>query len=366
MIEEFRIDVPQADLDDLSDRLARTRWTAPLPGPDWQRGVPVGYLRDLAEHWAVGYDWRAAEAELNRYPQYTTEIDGQRIHFLHVRSPHGNALPLLLSHGWPGSVVEFLDVIGPLTEDFHLVIPSLPGFGFSGPLSGPGWGVDRIAAAFAALMTRLGYERYGVQGGDFGAVITPAMGRRDPGAVIGVHVNAAAGGFMAPPRTRPDDTFTAAENQRLVLARRFAREGDGYFTQQSTKPQTLAYGLGDSPVGQLAWIVEKFYEWTHGDGIPIGKDRLLTNVMLYWLTGTAGSSANLYYEVMHGPRGAVERSPVPTGVAVFAEDMAIRRYAEAAHTITHWTDFDTGGHFAALEVPDLLVADVREFFSTLR
>ncbi|GAA0232382.1 epoxide hydrolase family protein [Cryptosporangium japonicum] len=366
MIAEFRIDVPGTDLDDLSDRLARTRWTPSLPGPGWQRGVPVDYLRHLAGYWAHGYDWRAAEAELNTHPQYTTDIDGQRLHFLHVRSPRADALPLLLVHGWPGSVVEFLDVLGPLREDFHLVVPSLPGFGFSGPLSGPGWGIERIADAFADLMGRLGYPRYGVQGGDFGAVIAPALGRRHPGNVAGVHVNAATAGFMAPGRVEPDDSFTAPERARLALSRRYRREGNGYFTQQATRPQTLAYGLHDSPVGQLAWIVEKFYEWTHGEGIPVDRERLLTNVMVYWLTGTAGSSANLYYEVLHtaGSHPA-EKSPVPTGVAVFAEDMAIRRFAEQRNTITHWTDFDTGGHFAALEVPDLLVADIRAFFSTL-
>ncbi|MFG1922219.1 epoxide hydrolase family protein [Cryptosporangium sp. NPDC048952] len=366
MIDRFRIDVAQADLDDLTDRLTRTRWTQSLPGPDWQRGVPVDYLRELAGYWAHGYDWRAAEAELNAHPQYTTVIDGQRVHFLHVRSADPDAVALLLLHGWPGSVVEFLDVIAPLSADFHLVIPSLPGFGFSAPLAGDGWGIDRIADASAELMARLGYPRYGVQGGDFGAVIAPAMGRRHPDAVIGVHVNAATGGFMAPGRVEPDDSFSAAEKQRLALSRYYRREGNGYFKQQGTKPLTLAYGLHDSPVGQLAWVVEKFFEWTHGDAIPVDRDRLLTNVTLYWLTGTAGSSANLYYEVLH-TRGMrpTGKSPVPTGVAVFAEDMAIRRYAEPLNTIVHWTDFDTGGHFAALEVPDLLVADVREFFGKL-
>ncbi|SHN43513.1 epoxide hydrolase family protein [Cryptosporangium aurantiacum] len=373
-MEPYRIEIPQPVLDDLADRLARTRWTTPLPGPDWQRGVPVDYLRDLAAYWADGYDWRAHEAELNRHPQFVTEIDGQRLHFLHVRSPHENALPLLLSHGWPGSVVEFLDVIGPLTEPsdpadaFHLIIPSLPGFGPSGPVREPGWGVERIAAAFAELMRLLGYDRYGAQGGDFGAVITPALGRLDAAHVVGVHVNAATGGFMAPGLVEPDDSFSAVEKERLERVRYYRREGNGYFKQQGTRPQTLAYGLSDSPVGQLAWIVEKFYEWTHGEGVPVDRDRLLTNVMLYWLTDTAGSSANLYYEILHsrGLRPGSGRSPVPTGVAVFAEDMAIRRYAEAANTIVHWTDFPTGGHFAALETPDLLVGDVRKFFRALR
>ncbi|TQS39735.1 epoxide hydrolase family protein [Cryptosporangium phraense] len=372
-MESFRFDVPQPVLDDLTDRLTRTRWAAPLPGPDWQRGVPPAYLADLAAYWADGYDWRTAEAELNTHPQFLTSIDGQPIHFLHVPSPHPDALPLLLVHGWPGSVVEFLDVIDPLTDPddpadaFSLVVPSLPGFGPSSPLAGAGWNIDRIASAFATLMRTLGYDRYGAQGGDFGAVITPALGRLDAEHVVGVHVNAATGGFMPTRPLDPDDSFSDVEKERLERLRYYHREGNGYFKQQGTRPQTLAYGLTDSPAGQLAWIVEKFYEWSHGDGVPVDRDRLLTNVMLYWLTGTAGSSANLYYEVLHS-RGlrVTGRSPVPTGVAVFAEDMAIRRYAEAANTVVRWTDFDTGGHFAALEVPGLLVEDVREFFRGLR
>jgi epoxide hydrolase len=379
-IEDFRVAVPQADLDDLADRLSRTRWPAALPGVAWERGVPVDYLRGLAAYWRDGFDWRAQEARLNSFPQYTTRIDGQRIHFLHVKSPEPAATPLLLLHGWPGSVVEFLDVIGPLSDPrshggdpataFDLVIPSLPGFGFSGPVTGPGWGSRRIATALAELMRRLGFARYGAQGGDFGAFIATDLGRVDPEHVIGAHVNAATVGFI-PLGDIPEEelaTFTPVELQRSKRLGNFLAEANGYYQIQATRPQTLSYGLTDSPAGQMAWIVEKFKEWTNsGHALPedaISKDAILTDVSLYWFTGTAGSSANSYYETMHGNDWPAP-SPVPTGVAVFAEDVAIRRYAEQSNTIVHWSDFETGGHFAALETPDLLVGDIRAFFAAL-
>ncbi len=379
-IEDFRVAVPQADLDDLADRLSRTRWPAALPGVAWERGVPVDYLRGLAAYWRDGFDWRAQEARLNSFPQYTTRIDGQRIHFLHVKSPEPAATPLLLLHGWPGSVVEFLDVIGPLSDPrshggdpataFDLVIPSLPGFGFSDPVTEPGWGSRRIATALAELMRRLGFARYGAQGGDFGAFIATDLGRVDPEHVIGAHVNAATVGFI-PLGDIPEEelaTFTPVELQRSKRLGNFLAEANGYYQIQATRPQTLSYGLTDSPAGQLAWIVEKFKEWTNsGHALPedaISKDAILTDVSLYWFTGTAGSSANSYYETMHGNDWPAP-SPVPTGVAVFAEDVAIRRYAEQSNTIVHWSDFETGGHFAALETPDLLVGDIRAFFAAL-
>jgi pimeloyl-ACP methyl ester carboxylesterase len=388
-IEEFRVSIPQADLDDLADRLARTRWPSSLPGAawdrgapgaGWERGVPVGYLRELAEYWRDGFDWRAQEARLNSYPQYTTRIDGQKIHFLHVKSPEPDATPLLLLHGWPGSVVEFTRVIGPLSDPrshgdgsapaFDLVIPSLPGFGFSGPVTEPGWGSRRIAGALAELMARLGYERYGAQGGDFGAFVAPDLGRVDPGHVIGVHVNAATMGFIPFGDIPEQDlaTFSPAEKERAQRLQGFLAEGNGYFQIQATRPQTLSYGLTDSPAGQLAWIVEKFKEWTNtGHALPedaIPRDEILADVSVYWFTGTAGSTANLYYESMHSGDWPTP-SQVPTGVAVFAEDVAIRRYAERANNIVHWSDFDTGGHFAALETPGLLVQDIRTFFASL-
>jgi pimeloyl-ACP methyl ester carboxylesterase len=388
-IEEFRVSIPQAALDDLADRLARTRWPASLPGAawdpaapgaGWERGVPVGYLRELAEYWRDGFDWRAQEARLNSYPQYLARIGGQKIHFLHVKSPEPDATPLLLLHGWPGSVVEFLRVIGPLSDPrshgggpapaFDLVIPSLPGFGFSGPVTEPGWGSRRIAGALAELMARLGYGRYGAQGGDFGAFVAPDLGRVDPDHVIGVHVNAATMGFI-PFGDIPDQdlaTFSPAEKERAQRLQGYLSEGNGYFQIQSTRPQTLSYGLTDSPAGQLAWIVEKFKEWTNtGHALPedaIPRDEILTDVSVYWFTGTAGSTANLYYESMHSGDWPTP-SQVPTGVAVFAEDVAIRRYAERANNIVHWSDFDTGGHFAAMETPGLLVQDIRTFFASL-
>ncbi|WP_181780626.1 epoxide hydrolase family protein [Pseudonocardia pini] len=373
-ITPFRIEIPEIALDDLDDRLARTRWGAPLPGAPWERGVPVDELRELVSYWRTGYDWRAQEALLNELPQFRTEIDGQHIHFLHVRSPEADALPLLLVHGWPGSVVEFLDVIGPLTEPaayggapadaFDLVIPALPGFGFSGPTREPGWDSHRIATAFAELMRRLGYDRYAAQGGDFGAFVVPDLGRVDAEHVVGVHVNAATMGFIPFGAVPAEEqaALTDVEQARLARLQTYLADGNGYFQIQATRPQTVAHALADSPAGQLAWVLEKFHEWSV---CPIDRDRILTNVMLYWLTDTAGSAANLYYESMHSERWP-SRSGVPTGVAAFAEDVAIRRYAEAVNTITHWSDFETGGHFAALEVPDLLVEDVRTFFRTLR
>ncbi len=380
-IRPFRVDVPQAELDDLRDRLGRTRWPAEIPGVGWSRGVPLDYLKELTEHWRTTYDWRKHEAALNEIPQFVTDIDGARVHFLHMRSNESGALPLILTHGWPGSVVEFLKVIGPLTDPaahggnredaFHLVIPSLPGFGLSGPVHEAGWSSDRTARAWAELMRRLGYARYGAQGGDLGAFVSPELGRIDPEHVAGVHVNAATFGFIpyGPVDAADLATFTDSEKGRLERLNRFMSDGNGYFQVQATRPQTLGYGLTDSPVGQLAWIIEKFKEWSHAVEIPedaIDRDVLLTNVMLYWLTRTGASSAHMYYENMHANSWGKQPGKTPTGVAVFAEDVAIRRYAERGHNIVHWSEFETGGHFAALDSPELLVGDIRSFFRTLR
>ncbi|TQK50066.1 pimeloyl-ACP methyl ester carboxylesterase [Streptomyces sp. SLBN-118] len=382
-IRPYRIETDQSQLDDLRERLAQTRWPDELPGAAWAYGASLPYIRSLAEYWSSGYDWRKHEAQLNEYPQFLTEIDGAQVHFLHVRSPEPDALPLVLTHGWPGSIVEFLDVIGPLSDPrshggnpadaFHLVIPTIPGFGFSGPTTDGGWNAARVARAWDELMRRLGYESYGAQGGDLGALISPALGRHAPDSVVGVHVNAASVGFI-PLGPVPDEVvseLTESEKARLEAIARFTGDGFGYHAIQSTRPQTLAYGLTDSAVGQLAWIMEKFKEWTsRAAELPedaIDRDTLLTNVMLYWLTGTAGSAARMYYENSHGLDWfPATRSEVPTGVANFAEDVAIRRYAEEKNTIVHWTEFDRGGHFAALEAPDLLVLDIRAFFSSLR
>ncbi|MFD0366174.1 epoxide hydrolase family protein [Nocardia sp. GCM10030253] len=381
-ITPFRIDIAQSELEDLSNRLAGARWPDELPGVGWQYGIPLAYVRELAEYWRTGYNWREHEATLNKIPQFTTEIDGQNVHFLHVRSSEPNALPLILTHGWPGSIVEFLDVIGPLTDPaahggdranaFHVVIPSMPGFGFSGPTTETGWNTGRVAAAWAELMRRLGYQRYGVQGGDMGAFVSAELGRIASDQVVGVHLNAATFGFIPFGKVSEEElaTFTDAEKARLERLGHFLDDENGYFQIQATRPQTIAYSLVDSPIGQLAWIMEKFKEWTFpAADLPeqvIDRDRLLTNVMLYWLTGTAGSAARMYYENMHVAGWHAEPSPTPIGVAVFAQDVAIRRFGEYGNNIAHWSEFDRGGHFAAMEVPDLLTADVRQFFGGLK
>jgi pimeloyl-ACP methyl ester carboxylesterase len=365
-VEPFLIDVPQSALEDLAERLDRTRWPDELPVAGWERGVPVDYLKNLAAYWRNEYDWRTQEAGLNALPQFTTPIDRQRVHFLHVRSEHDDALPLLLLHGWPGSVVLFLDVIEPLARDFHLVIPSLPGHALSGPIDEPGWTDGRMAEAFLELMRRLGYGRFGAQGHDTGAFVAPEMGRRAPGRLVGIHLNA----LVTFPSEDPADLAALDEREQTRLAhhRAFRESGLGYAQIQGTRPQTIAYALTDSPVGHLAWIVEKFKEWTDPAAeLPeeaVDRDRLLTNVMLYWLTGTARSAANSYYERFHDPGMWAPKQPsgVPTGVAVFPTDVAVRRFAERAHTIVHWSEFERGGHFAPLEAPDLFVEDVRAFF----
>lgn len=395
-VRPFRIDVLEADLEDLRRRLALTRWPDQPSGVGWDYGVPLDYLRELAEYWRTSYDWRRHEARLNEFPQFITTIDGQDIHFLHVRSPEPDALPLIITHGWPGSIVEFTKILGPLADPrahgadpvdaFHVVAPSIPGFGFSGPTRDIGWDLDRVTSAFALLMERLEYGRYGAHGGDFGALVSPTLGRQHPDRVIGVHVN----GLPTTPNSNHGATLTETERNRLDDLRRFWRDQRGYAVIQATRPQTLAYALTDSPVGQLAWIVEKFKEWTDSAHVPedaVGRDQLLTNVTLYWLTGTAGSSARFYKEDatlsrMAGAAGSLPRtdkaradsvrghepSTVPTGVAVFPREVAlsIRHLAEGTHNIVHWTEFDHGGHFPAMEVPDLLVEDLRRFFRRFR
>jgi epoxide hydrolase len=378
-IEPFRIAVPQADLDDLRDRLARTRWPDELPGVGWSYGTPLGYLRELAEYWRTSYDWRRHEARLNQLPQFTTTIDGANVHFVHLRSPEADALPIVITHGWPGSIVEYLELYGPLADPrahggdpadaFHVVAPTIPGYGFSGPTRETGWNARRVASAFAALMARLGYERYGAHGGDWGARISREIGLVDPEHVAGVHVTS----VPAQPSDEDVATLTDEERARRERGRRFLADGSGYAQLQATRPQTLAYALTDSPAGQLAWIVEKFKEWTDSSERPedaVDRDQLLTNVTLYWLTRTAGSSARLYYEAGHsGEWGATPvPSRVPTGVMAFPHEIAlpIRRFAERTSNIVHWTEFDRGGHFAAMEEPDLVLGDVRAFFRLVR
>ncbi|WP_449066139.1 epoxide hydrolase family protein [Planomonospora algeriensis] len=399
-IRPFRIDVPQARLDDLNARLAATRWPDELPGVGWSRGVPLAYLRELAEHWRTGYDWRKHETALNTHPQYLTAVDGQNLHFLHVRSPEPGATPLLLLHGWPGGFVDFLDVIGPLSDPrahggdpadaFHLVVPSLPGFGFSTPLAGPGMNAARMAAVLVQLMELLGYDRYGVQGYDTGSWVAPHLGGQAPDRVIGIHLNA----LLAFPIGAEGETdgLSETEQRRWQAMQDF---NDGYLQCNSKRPQTVAYGLHDSPVGQLAWIVEKFKELTHPEeALPedaVDRDRILTDVSLYWLTGTAGSAAQIYYEEISaatwsdatGTDGtgaadgtdrdepstawdAASRATVPTGVLVSAHDVTVHRWAERDHNVVRWTELDRGGHFLAMEEPGLLIDDVRAFFRALR
>jgi microsomal epoxide hydrolase len=382
----FHIEIAQSHLDDLNHRIDATRWPATLPGDSWKRGVPQKYLRELARYWRTEYDWRAAEERLNQLPQYSTEIDGVDVHFLHILSPEPTATPLVLTHGWPGAVTEFLDVIGPLTDPashggdprdaFHLVIPSLPGYGFSGAPTEPGWDVTRIARAWAQLMARLGYDKYFAQGGDWGSPISLHLGLADPAHVAGVHVNMLVTIPPGDPATMSD--LTDEDRARIKFAAAFEQDGTGWRQLQSTRPQTLAYTLTDSPVGQLAWIAEKFKEWTDSTDSPedaIGRDEILTIATIYWLTATAGSSAQLYYESNRTTADFLRTwagpwpLTMPVGVAFFAAD-AVRPVptfaAKILPTLTHWSEFERGGHFAALEQPEQFVGDVRTFFRDLR
>jgi pimeloyl-ACP methyl ester carboxylesterase len=367
-VRPFRIAVPDGDLTDLRERLTRTRWPERECVEDWSQGIPLDYTRDLAGYWADGYDWRAREARLNRFDQFVTEIDGLDIHFIHQRSKHPDALPLVITHGWPGSIVEFAKVIEPLTEDFHVVCPTLPGYGFSGKPTAAGWKVERIATAWDTLMKRLGYARYGAQGGDWGAAVTTQIGRDasvgDGNGCVAIHTNmpiAMPTGDLGNP--------TPQEGVALAALGNYQQWEAGYSKQQSTRPQTVGYGLADSPVGQLAWIVEKFWSWSDCDGHPenvFTRDELLDNVMMYWATNSAASSARLYWESF-GAFGAAGRVEVPTGVASFPKEIlqAPRSWCEAGYNITHWTDMPRGGHFGAFEQPELFVDDVRTFFAGL-
>jgi len=379
-VEPFKISVSDAQVADLRRRLADTRWPDQIPGSGWDYGCDLAWLQDLAAYWADGFDWRSQEDRLNSLDHFTTLIDGQNIHFIHQRSPHPEALPLLISHGWPGSVVEFLDIIGPLTDPtahggdaadaFHVIAPSLPGYAWSGPTTDRGWGVDRTARAFAVLPDRLGYDAYGVQGGDWGSMISRQIAQVDPGHVVGCHVNMMTGG----PAGADDDfdDITPLEQQHMDRGRWYMAEDNGYFRIQETRPQTLGTGLNDSPAGLLSWIGEKFHGWTDHDGDPltaVDRDQLLTNVSVYWFTGTINSSTRMYFETMGAPvAGLGATGDVPLGVSTFPKELFIarRRWVEAAHNLTFWADHETGGHFAAMEQPAVLVDDIRTFFRNLR
>jgi epoxide hydrolase len=374
-IRPFRINFPEGELDDLRDRLARTRWPDELPGVGWAYGVELGYVKEMAEYWRSTYDWRKHEARLNQFPQFTTTIDGTNVHFMHVHSPEPNALPLILTHGWPSSIVEFLDIIEPLSnprahggdpaDAFHVVVPSIPGYGFSGPTRDTGWDAARMAKAWDQLMKRLGYEGYGAHGGDAGALITRELGILKPEGLMGVHVLQ----IFAFPSGDPAEMQGLSDYDREALQILSGFEDRaGYLKIQQTRPQTLAYGLTDSPVGQLAWNSELFMGFGGESVGVVDRDRFLTHVMLYWLTATAGSSAREYYEDARTGAGYRDLpNTVPTAVAVFKNDFhTIRRFAERANNIVHWSVFDRGGHFAAMDAPDLLVGDLREFFRQFR
>ena len=371
-VTPFRIEVPDSELRDLRERLVRTRWPERETVDDWSQGVPLAYVQELCGYWADGYDWRATEARLNALPQFRTEIDGLGIHFLHVRSPQPDALPLVMTHGWPGSIVEFSKVVGPLSDTFHVVCPSLPGYGFSDKPAEPGWGVERIAAAWARLMARLGYERYGAVGSDWGTSISTSIGRQDAEHVAGIHLIPP----LAPPDPATFDDLTAAEQAALDSLERSREWDSGYSEEHATRPQTVGYGLVDSPAGLCAWIVEKFWAWTDWDDHleeVVTRDELLDNLMLYWLPATGASAARLYWESIRQVSEIITRSvsdtiSVPTGCSIFPKELQrpSRRWAERRFTdIRHWNELDKGGHFAALEQPELFVDELRAFFGRL-
>ncbi len=378
-IEPFRVEVDEATLVDLARRLDRARLPNQVDGAGWDQGTELGFLEALLDHWRTAYDWRAHEARLNELPHFLTEVDGQRIHFVHARSPERGALPLLLSHGWPGSIVEFLDVIGPLTDPaahggdtadaFDVVAPSLPGYGFSGPTHERGWNPRRMAGAFAGIMAELGYDRYGAQGGDWGSLVSANVADVDREHVCGLHLN-----FVVVPFPKDVDFSALTPDEQAGLARmnEFRATGTGYQEIQGTKPQSLGYGLDDSPAGLAAWIVEKFRAWSDCDGDverSFTKDQLLTNVMVYWVTRTATSSTRLYYEMRQAGRAALPESiEVPTGIAQYPGEITRlpRAWIEARYPVTYWNEQPRGGHFAAMEVPDLFVDDLRAFFRTVR
>ena len=375
-IRPFRIEVGDDVLSDLRRRLEATRWPEKETVADWSQGIPLAYVQELCAYWRDGYDWRAAEARLNAHPGFLTRIDGVDIHFLHVRSPEANARPLVLTHGWPGSIVEFLKVIGPLSDPaahggdpadaFHLVVPSLPGYGFSGKPAESGWNVDRIGRAWSELMLRLGYDGYFAQGGDWGAVVTISIGASDTRHCAGIHTNMP----VVSPAGTPPEELTEFEKASLESQKFYADWDSGYSKQQSTRPQTLGYGLADSPSGQAAWIVEKFYQWTDCGGHPenvLTRDELLDNVMLYWIPDAAASSARLYWESFRG--GNIDPVTLPSGCSIFPKEIfrASRRWVETRFTdLRYYNALDKGGHFAAFEQPEIFVEEVRACFRTMR
>jgi epoxide hydrolase len=382
-VTEFRIEVPDVELEDLRARLRQARWPERETVQDWSQGVPLAYLRELCRYWADRYDWRATEARLNALPQFRTVIDGLGIHFLHVRSPHAPALPLVLTHGWPGSIIEFLKVIGPLTDPtahggdaadaFHVVCPSLPGYGFSDKPARPGWGVERVAAAWTVLMARLGYQRYGAQGGDWGTSVSASIGQQDPDHVAGIHLTPP----LAPPDPATFDDLTEPERAALASLEHAAEWDSGYSQEHATRPQTIGYALVDSPVALCAWIVEKFWAWTDCDGQldnVLTRDEVLDNLMLYWLPRTGASAARLYWQSSRQVRQWIsgptdDTVAVPAGCSIFPKELQrpSRRWAAKRFLdIRYWNEPERGGHFAAFEQPELFAEEVRAFFRLVR
>ncbi|MCU1345382.1 MAG: Epoxide hydrolase [Acidimicrobiia bacterium] len=374
-IHPFQVAVPQADIDDLRERLGRARWPDQIPDTGWDYGTNREYLKGLCHYWQHTYDWRTTEATINQWPQFLTTIDGQQVHFIHARSAEPTATPLLITHGWPGSVLEFMKIIGPLTDPvshggsaddaFHVVCPSIPGYAWSGPTTEPGWDISRVARAFDTLMRRLGYARYGAQGGDWGAILTEWLGHLVPEHLIGIHLNLV---MAMPPSSEDRGTWTEDERSRLDGAILDPNQR-GYVGIQGTRPQTLAYALADSPTGLAGWIVDKFRAWSDCGGdveTSFSKDEMLGNISAYWFTNTIGSSVRLYREsreaaTLTRPRGRL--SP-PTACALFPAEMfrPVRRWADARYNVQQWSELPHGGHFAALEQPELFVTDLRSFF----
>ena len=376
LIEPFQIAISDAVLHDLKQRLVNTRWPEKETVTDWSQGMPLAYSQELCQYWLNNYDWRVSEARLNRYPQFTTELNDLSIHFIHVRSVHADAKPLLITHGWPGSIAEFQDVIGPLVDPeahggkaedaFHVVCPSLPGFGFSAKPASTGWTVNKVAQTWDLLMLRLGYSRYVAQGGDWGAIVTTTIGEQNLGHCEGIHVNM----LVVEPDPATMDELTASEQDAIADVQYYYKSDSGYSKQQSTRPQTLGYGLTDSPVGQMTWVLEKFYAWMDCNGHPenvLTKDQLLDNVMLYWCTASAVSSARLYWESFNDL--SLAEISLPVGCSVYPKDIfrGSRRWAERRFkNLVHWNEFDKGGHFAALERPETFIDEVRSCFRALR
>ena len=376
-IKPYKINISQADIDDLAERLKQTRWPNVIKDIGWERGVPQAYLKKMVDHWAHHYDWRKQETALNEFPQFMATVDGQPIHFFHVQSAEPGALPLLLLHGYPGSSIDYVKMIDMLVnaskygggQAFHVVVPTIPGFGLSSPVTTKGWDVSRTATALAKIMAKLGYARYGVTGGDVGAGICEDLCINDGAHIIGSLIQTDPSA-IATEYTPPTDHLTKAEKETLQGLKMAQSEWYGYLAVQTTRPATIGYALNDSPVGQLAWIVEKFNEWTDPKKeLPenaVDIDQLLTNISLYWFTKSGAGAAQFLYETAHSHGAWGQTHTVPAGFVVFGKHPLVRRILDPQNKLTHWTEFEKGGHFASMETPELLVDDLRKFFSNLQ